>query len=117
MNSRMIPKKLQPILWSTNVNLLDIEKHKGYIINQVLIYGTLDEIKWLFDTYSKREVVRVFLTKPSKQYQKEIYYFIKNFILSLKDNILDEQDYVTSISGPTRQRAARGIQAAQAFQS
>jgi len=111
-----IPKKLQPILWSTNVELLDIERDKRYIINQVLIYGTLDEIKWLFDAYSKREVVRVFLTRPSKQYPKEVYYFIKNFILSLKDKILDEQDYVTSISGPTRQRAARSIQEAQAFQ-
>lgn len=117
MKTTAIPKKLQPILWSTNVNLLDIEKHKGYIINQVLIYGTLDEIKWLFDTYSKKEVARVFLTKPSKQYPKEVYYFIKNFILSLRDKILDEQDYVTSISGYTRPRAARGIQATQAFQS
>jgi len=96
-------------LWSTNVESLDIEKHKGYIINQVLIYGTMDEIKWLFDTYSKRVVVREFLTKPSKQYPKEVYYFIKNFILSLKDKILDEQDYVTSISGPTRQRTARSL--------
>ena len=104
-----IPKKLQPILLSTNVELLDKENNKGYIINQILIYGTLDEIKWLFDTYSKREVVREFLTKPSKQYPKEVYYFIKNFILRLKDKILDEQDYVTSISGYTRPRATKGI--------
>lgn len=109
MKSPAVPKKLQPILWSTDVKLLDVQRDKGYIINQVLIYGTLDETKWLFDTYSKREVVRVFLTKPSKQYPKEVYYFIKNFILSLKDNTLDEQDYVTSISGPTRPRAAKSI--------
>lgn len=109
MKTAVIPKKLQPILWSTDVKLLDLEKNKGYIINQILIYGTLDEIKWLFDTYSKREVIRVFLTKPSKIYPKEVYFFIKNFILSLKNKILDEQDYVTSISGYTRPRATKGI--------
>jgi len=109
MSNAAVPKKLQPILWSTDVNLLDKEKNKGYIINQVLIYGTLDEIKWLFDTYSKREVVRIFLTKPSKQYPKIVYYFVKNFILCLKEKILDEQDYVTSISGQTRPRAARSL--------
>lgn len=109
MSNTAIPKKLQPILWSMDVKLLDIKRDKGYIINQVLIYGTLDEIKWLFDTYSKREVVRVFLAKPSKIYPKEVYFFIKNFILSLKDKVLDEQDYVTSISGYTRPRAAKGI--------
>ena len=109
MTSTTIPKKLQPILWSTNVESLDIEKHKGYIINQVLIYGTMDEIQWLFDTYSKREVVRVFLAKPSKIYPKEMYYFIKNFVLNLRDKDLDDQDYVTSISGPTRQRTARSL--------
>lgn len=109
MSNTAVPKKLQPILWSTDIKLLDLEKNKGYIINQVLIYGTLDEIKWLFDTYSKGEVVRVFLTKPSKQYPKVVYYFVKNFILRLKDKILDEQDYVTSISGFTRPRAAKGI--------
>lgn len=109
MGSKAIPKKLQPILWSTDVRLLDKEKHKAYIINQVLIYGTLDEINWLFDAYSKKEVARVFLTKPSKQYPKVVYYFIKNFILSLKDKTLDEQDYVTSISGYTRPRATKSI--------
>ena len=109
MSDKKIPKKLQPILWSTDVRLLDIEKHKRYIINQVLIYGTMDEIRWLFATYSKEEVVRVFLTKPTKMYPKEVYCFIKNFILNLKDKELDEQDYVTSISGQTRPRAARSL--------
>src|SRR3989344_8093476 len=104
MHSTKVPKKLQPILWSVDVNKLDLEQDKGYIINQVLIYGTLEEIKWLFNTYSKEEIARYFLTRPQKIYPKEVYYFVKNYILSLKDKIQDEQDYVTSISGPIRQR-------------
>ncbi len=100
MSSKAIPKKLQPILWSTDVKLLDLEKNKGYIINQVLIYGTLDEIKWLFDTYSKREVIDVFINKPQKHYPRSTFYFVKNFILQLRDRKLDEEKYAAPISGP-----------------
>lgn len=50
-----IPKKLQPILWSTSVELLDIQKDKVYIIHQVLIYGTLDEIKFPEKTFKYKK--------------------------------------------------------------
>ncbi len=104
-----IPKKLQPILWSTDIKLLDIEKHKGYIIHQVLLYGTFEELQWLFDTYSKEEIIDTFINHPSRMYSKSAFYFIKNFILSLKQKKLTEDNYVTSISGPIRQRAAKSI--------
>ncbi|EKD64953.1 MAG: hypothetical protein ACD_50C00232G0002 [uncultured bacterium] len=101
-----IPKNLQSVLWSTDINLLDLERDKGYIIHQVLIYGSFDDIRWLFQTYSKKEVLEVFLNHPSKNYPREVFYFIKNFVLSLKPVKLAEEKYVTSISGPVRPRAA-----------
>lgn len=107
-----VPPKLQSVLWSTDVNLLDIEKDKGYIIHQVLIYGTLKEIKWLFRTYSKKEIIEVFVKRPSKIYPKEVFYFVKNFILSLKNINLSEEKYVTSISGSVRPRSAENLQTA-----
>ncbi len=109
MSSTTIPKKLQPILWSTNVELLDIQKHKGYIIHQVLLYGTFEELQWLFDTYPRDEIINTFINQPSRMYSKSAFYFIKNFILGLKQKKLTEDDYVTSISGPIRQRAARSL--------
>jgi len=107
--STTIPKKLQPILWSTDIKLLDIEKHKEYIIHQVLIYGTFEELQWLFSTYSKKEIIDVFIKKPQKIYPRSMYYFVKNFILSLKDKKLSEGRYVTSISGQIIPRATRSI--------
>ena len=109
MRSTAIPKKLQPILWSTDVNLLDKERDKGYIIHQVLIYGTFEELQWLFLTYSKKEIIDVFINNPQKIYPRIIFYFIKNFILQLKDKKLPEEKYVTSISGPIVQRATRSV--------
>ena len=106
-----MPKKLQPVLWSTNVNLLDIQRDKSYIIHQVLLYGSLEEIRWLFITYSKREVIDVFLKTPRKLYPKTAFYFIKNFILQLKGKGLSEKKYVTSVSGQIIPRATGSVQA------
>lgn len=108
-SKKRVPQRLQSVLWSTDVKLLDIEKDKGYIIHQVLIYGTFREIKWLFQTYSKKEIIDVFVKSPSKNYPKEVYYFIKNYLLNLKNISLSEDNYVTSILGPIRQRAADNL--------
>lgn len=112
MRGTAVPKKLQPILWSTDVKLLNVQRDKGYIIHQVLIYGIFEELQWLFSTYSKKEIIDVFINKPQKIYPRIVFYFIKNFILQLKDKKLSEGKYVTSISGPIVQRAGRSISTA-----
>lgn len=109
MKRKAVPKSLQPILWSTDVKKLDLSRDKGYIIHQVLIYGTLAEIRWLFSTYTKSQVIKVFLSHPVKLYPKKIYAFVKNYLLGLSQVILDTEDYVTSIFGPVRQRTADRI--------
>lgn len=106
--AKKVPKKLQAVLWSVDVDHLNLEKDKVYIIHQVLIYGSIDEILWLFKMYSKETIREVFLI-PYKNYPKETYYFTKNVLLNLKDKHLTEADYVTSISGPVEPRAARSI--------
>lgn len=103
------PKTLQPFLWSTDTNLLDLEKDKGYIIPQILIYGRFQEIRWLFRVYRRDAVVRYFRNHPMKLYPKAMFFFIKNYLLRLDGVQLDTDDYVTSISGPIRQRAAKNI--------
>lgn len=112
MKIAAIPAKLQPILWSTNVNLLEAQKDKVYIIHQVLLYGTFEELQWLFSTYKKKEIIDVFIKNPQKLYPKSMFYFVKNFILRLKDKNLSEGRYVTSISGKIIPRATRSVQAA-----
>lgn len=103
------PKSLQGILWSTDVKRLDLEKNKGYIIHQLLLYGDLSELHWLFHTYSKKTIIDVFLSHPAKLYEKEGFQFVKNYLLGLQKVSLDEEDYVTSFVGPVRQRAANRL--------
>lgn len=88
-----IPKKLQSILWSTDVNLLDREKHKGYIIHQIFAYGSAKEIRWVFQNYSKEEIVKTF-QKYYKDYRRERFLFVKNILLGLRNWHPDERYYV-----------------------
>jgi len=109
-----VPKKLQPVLWSVDVSKLDLQKDKYYIIHQILIYGDFEELKWLFKHYSKNKIIQVFL-KPYKSYPKYIFYFVKNYILNLKNININEDDYVTSIHGPIRQRTPPGFSTTQSI--
>lgn len=95
--TKKIPKSFQGILWSTNVRNLDLEKDKVYIIHQVLMYGTLEQIKWLFKVYGKETIKKVFLKDPQRIYSPPALLFLKNFILGLKNISLNEEKYVTSI--------------------
>jgi len=97
-----IPQEFQPILWSTNIKSLDLEKDKNYIIHQILSYGSLQQIKWLFKIYGKEKIKKVFVRNPVPIYTKPIFYFIKNFILNLKDKELDKKKYIKNIVGPFR---------------
>ena len=109
MNKKAIPLALQSILWSSDIKDLDLEKNKNYIINQVLIYGTFKEISWLYKTYGKPQIIRIFLDFPSKSYPAFMFNFVKNYLLGLSNKSLDENAYVTSIHGPIKPRTATSI--------
>ncbi len=59
------------------------------------------------DAGHQRLVVEIDHADPV--YFKQPFHFIKNYLLPLRNVPLDEQDYVTSISGPIRQRTASRI--------
>ncbi|MCH7730371.1 hypothetical protein IID21_02445 [Patescibacteria group bacterium] len=88
-----IPKSLQPILWSRDINSLDLNKNRAYIINQVLAYGTMEHIKWLFQNYSQREIKKVFIKKPIKIYSPSAFNWINTVLLENKKP-LDKTRYV-----------------------
>lgn len=107
--SKRIPKNLQAVLWSVDVRHLDLERDKAYIIHQVLLYGTFEEIRWLFTAYHKDEIIETFVHRPMKMYPKNAFHFIKNFVLGLENAKLLEERYVTAISGPVEPRATRSL--------
>ena len=101
LKKNKIPASLQAILWSKDIDNIDPSNDKIYIIHQVLAYGDMDEIKWLFTVYLKEEIKNIFISHPSKIYTRPIYFFVKDFILNIEEDI-DEIDYVKNITGPLK---------------
>jgi len=89
--------KLEPLLWSKGMGKIDKERDKIYIIHQVLSYGDLEDIRHLFRIYNKKEIKETFIKFPKKIYQPAVFYFIKNFVLSLRNKPLKEEDYVKTL--------------------
>ena len=59
----MIPKFVQPFLWSYDTNSLDLTRDKRRIITNVLNLGTSQATDWLFEVYTKDDIKNC-LTNP-----------------------------------------------------
>lgn len=97
MRKAKIPKSLQGVLWSANVKNLDPERDKEYIIHQVLMYGTLEHVRWLFGIYNSATIRKVFVTNPRAIYTPPIFHFIKNILLGLENKHLNQKRYVKTV--------------------
>ena len=67
----MIPKYIQPFLWSYDIKSIDINKNKDRIIINILNLGTQKAIDWLFKTYPKRYIKEVFKKSPAGEWSKK----------------------------------------------
>ena len=90
----LFPARLQGVLWSKSLNNLDLQKDKLYIIHQIFSYGRMEDILWLFHTYSKAELQDTFVHHPYKDYDAARFHFVKNFLLNLKETRLSKESYV-----------------------
>jgi len=72
------------------------EEDEFYRINQVLMFGDLDEVKAMIVKQGLGKVKKVFVGKPSKIYSKEAFNFLKNFVLKIEEE-LDPEEYVKTL--------------------
>ncbi len=73
-NLSHIPNSLKTLLWDSDISKLNIEKNKKYIIERILEYGDIPEVKWLFSNFEKDDIVEV-LKKSKKLSVKTGNYF------------------------------------------
>ena len=88
----MLPANFQSILWSKSIQKIDLKRDKIYFIHQVLSLGSIENIRGLFEIFSKKEIRETFTKNPQKVYTKVSFNFAKNILLDLKD--VDEKQYV-----------------------
>lgn len=51
-----LPLFIETYFWGDNLQELDFEKHKTYIIQTILDRGDLKAVRWLFTQISKTEI-------------------------------------------------------------
>lgn len=59
----MIPSKLQPLFWDTNLETFTPETYPDYTIFRVLEYGDETAVAWLRETFPSPEICRVLSTE------------------------------------------------------
>ena len=57
--SKPVPDTLKGCLWSYDFDTLDVVQDAWRIITNVLIYGDIPALKWLFPTYSRKAISNV----------------------------------------------------------
>ena len=57
--SKPVPDTLKGHLWSYDFDALDVVQDAWRIITNVLIYGDIPALKWLFPTYSRKAISNV----------------------------------------------------------
>lgn len=87
MKKKKVPKFLQGVLWSVGVDDLDLEKDRAYIVNQILVYGGMRDLKWLFKAYPKSVIRKVFIEEPLKIYTPQKFNFTKEILLGVDKNL------------------------------
>ncbi len=81
----MIPKFLQPYLWSYDLKKLNLKKDKERIITNILNLGDRKATKWLFEQYNKEEIKKIVKNPlPGEWNKKSLNYWA--FVLNIKPN-------------------------------
>jgi len=88
---KKVPKQFQRVLWSYNINKIDLEEDKKEIITQVLNYGTWEDLKLLYKIYSEKEIKEI-VRNPRRGvwFKKVLNFWTTIFDIRLKKEIWDK---------------------------
>ncbi len=87
--------RLNKLFWFSDVKSLDKEKDKYFIVHQVLCFGSLEDIQYLFKLYPKSVIKKCFLKPKKGIYDPRVVALIKE-MLNIK--YLDFRKYVKNVS-------------------
>lgn len=79
----MIPKFVQPFLWSYDTSAMDLTRDKKRIITNVLNLGSKDATDWLFKVYTKEDIKNCLIFPlPGEWNNKSMAYW--SFLMDVK---------------------------------
>ena len=81
----MSPLTKKNLFWGTDVNNIDLTKHKRYVIERILRFGDFDDYHWMRNIYSTEDVKNVILEERSDLDLKSISFWCH--IFGIKESI------------------------------
>lgn len=72
----IIDENIKPFFWDINIDTLDKEKHKQYIISRMFNFGDDTAIKWVKEEYTDEEIE--YVARNSRNFTKKSAEFLKN---------------------------------------
>ncbi len=70
-----IPRQYKKFFWDVDFNKLDLEKHRKFILERFLNFGTFDTFKWIFKTFDSEEVQELIDKKGIHSLTRNSFYF------------------------------------------
>ncbi len=58
MSEDRLPEFLRPLFWDVNFDRLRIPGHERYIIERILELGDVAEVRWMFQNFSREQIVQ-----------------------------------------------------------
>ena len=88
---KKVPEQFQRVLWSYDINKMDLEEDKKEIITQVLNYGTWEDLKLLYKLYSEKDIKEV-VKNPRRGvwFERVLNFWTLMFNIRLKKDIREK---------------------------
>lgn len=75
---KRLPKFLSSYFWDVDFNSLTPSRNRKYIAERVLEYGDRKQVRWLFDNFSKKELVS-FVSSTRNLSRKSLNFWVMYF--------------------------------------
>ena len=75
-NEKGLPDSLRPFFWDVDFDCLGIEDRAYFIINRLLEHGDDSSARFLFETYSRMEIIRVVKSSRSLSRRSRNFWMI-----------------------------------------
>jgi hypothetical protein len=71
----IIPVEFKKYFWDVDFNALSLVKHKGFILERLLNYGSFSTFSWIFQIYTNDEVRQLLKKKGKRSLSRSSFYF------------------------------------------
>jgi Family of unknown function (DUF6922) len=77
IHGQNIPSQYKKFFWDVDFYQLDLKKHRRFILDRFLNYGTFDTFEWIFQTFNSDEVNEYINKKGIYSLSRNSLYFWK----------------------------------------